>query len=79
MFSQEFVKVYICNRTVFFGQLSLNSLFCYFVRQKRVLLSEENTLFHLLETRIAVVSYSRLHWKVCLSEYIFMLAAIKYI
>ena len=79
MFSQEFVKVCICNRTVFFGQLILNSLFYYFVRQERVLLSvftEANNMFHLLETRIAVASYWRLQWKACLSEYILMLAAI---
>jgi len=37
--SQEFVNVCICNRNVFFGQISLNPLFYHFVRQERILLS----------------------------------------
>ena len=39
MLSQEFLKVYIYNHNVFFGELSLNSLFYHFVRREIILLS----------------------------------------
>jgi hypothetical protein len=78
--SQEFVKVYICSRNIFFGQLTLHSLFYNFLRQERILLSiltEAGTYVRFAGTRIAFANYLWLHMKVCSGEYVLMLAAQK--
>jgi hypothetical protein len=78
--SQKFVKVYICSRNVFFGQLTLHCLFYHFVRRERILpsiLTEARTYVRFAGTRIAFANYLLLHMKVCSGEYVLMLAAQK--